>query len=345
MPRRAAAIFGYFPSQGTGLYRTVSEDLVERLGSIGWQVIWASAYPNRILRLLDTIATILRKRKHYDVAHVDVFSGLAFVLSECTCWALRLVKKPYILTLRGGNLPIFSQKNPNRVRRLLQSAEAVTAPSRFLLEALHPFRDDIQLIPNPISLDKYHFRLRNQPKANLLWLRSMHSVYNPTLAVRVIEVLRKRFPDIHLSMVGPDKGDGTVEEVRALIHTLGLEEHIDIIGGVPASEVPSWMDKADLFINTTNVDNTPMSVIQAMGSGLCVVSTNVGGLPALINDGIEGLLVPPNSVEAMSNAITRVLSEPGLAESMSRSAHQLTQSFDWSVVLQQWDRVFSGAIN
>jgi glycosyltransferase involved in cell wall biosynthesis len=345
MARRAAAIFGYFPSQGTGIYRTVSEDLVERLASIGWQVTWASAYPNRILRLFDTIAIIWRKREQYDVAHVDVFSGLGFVLTELTCWALHRLKKPYVLTLRGGNLPIYSQKHPNRVRRLLQSAVAVTAPSRFLQEALRPFRDDIQLVPNPISLDKYRFRVRSQPQPNLLWLRSMHSVYNPTLAVRVIALLRNSLPDVHLSMVGPDKGDGTVEAVAELIQTLGLEKHIDIIGGVPSSEVPDWMDKADIFLNTTNVDNTPLSVIQAMGSGLCIVSTNVGGLPALIDDGLEGLLVPPDNAEAMANAIVRVLTEPELAESLSRAAHACTRNFDWSVVLQQWDQLLSGAIN
>ncbi len=69
--------------------------------------------------------------------------------------------------------------------------------------------------------------------------------------------------------------------------------HVDFWASVEKSEVPAWLAKGDIFLNTTNVDNTPVSVIEAQAAGLCVVSTNVGGIPFLLENGKDALLVPP----------------------------------------------------
>ncbi|MBL8132712.1 MAG: glycosyltransferase family 4 protein [Anaerolineae bacterium] len=328
-------------SQGTGLYRFVLEELIERLPALGWRTLGASARHNRALRMLDVLATIWRARREYQVAHVDVFSGLAFIQAELSVGLLRLLGKPVVLTLHGGSLPEFSKRHPRRVRRLLNAADRVTAPSDYQRQALGALRGDIIVIPNAVALDSYHFRPREKPSPNILWLRAMHAIYNPTLAVEVIDRLRGRYPDIHLWMVGPDKGDGTLENVKTAIAAAKLDQHIEIIGGVPKTQVPTWMDRADILINTTNVDNTPVSLIEAMASGLCLVTTNVGGIPALIHDGVDGLLVPPADAEAMANAIVRLIEEAGLGAALSRQANAYAQGFDWSGVLRQWDDLLS----
>ena len=265
-------VLGFFSGRHSGMYRFVTEDLIDHLTAIGWQVTGASAYRNRPLRLIDMMLTSWRARPAYDVAVIDVFSGLAFRQAEANVWQLQRLKKPFVLTLHGGNLPEFSKKHPERVRRLLGAAAAVTAPSGYLRGALHHLRADIMLVPNPLDLSLYHYRQRGQFRPRLLYLRALHAVYNPMLAVRVVAHLRSSFPDIQLAMVGPDKGDGTLQAVQAEINRLGVGEQVKIIGGVPKSTVPSWHDQADIFINPTNVDNTPISLMEAMASGLCVVS-------------------------------------------------------------------------
>ncbi|HMV50604.1 MAG TPA: glycosyltransferase family 4 protein, partial [Blastocatellia bacterium] len=77
-------------------------------------------------------------------------------------------------------------------------------------------------------------------------------------------------------------------------------------------------------------------VIEAMAGGLCIVSTNAGGLPYLLEDGEDALLVPPNDPGAMAAAVRRLLTEAGLAERLSRNARRKAESFDWSAVLPQW---------
>ena len=100
-------------------------------------------------------------------------------------------------------------------------------------------------------------------------------------------------------------------------------------GRVPKAEVPQWLDRGDVFLNTTNVDNTPVSVIEAMACGLPVVSTAVGGVPYLIEHGKDGLLVPPSDARAMADAVRRLLKDPDLAEALARAARLKVEAWDW----------------
>src|SRR5207249_4816523 len=84
-------------------------------------------------------------------------------------------------------------------------------------------------------------------------------------------------------------------------------------------------------------DNAPVSVLEAMACGLPVVSTNVGGMPYLLEGGRTGLLTPPGNVEAMANAVIRLLREPELALRLARNARERAEEFDWAFVLPRWE--------
>jgi glycosyltransferase involved in cell wall biosynthesis len=81
-------------------------------------------------------------------------------------------------------------------------------------------------------------------------------------------------------------------------------------------------------------------VLEALACGLCIVSTNPGGIPYLLRDGWNALLVNQGDAGAMAAAVRRILTNPGLAESLSQNARRTAEQFDWSVTLPQWDDVF-----
>ena len=184
---------------------------------------------------------------------------------------------------------------------------------------MQEFRADLQLIPNLLDLKLYQFRERSRPQARLVWLRAFHHMYNPQLAPRVLALLASDFPEVELIMVGPDKGDGSLAAMQKVAIELGVDHRITITGKVPKSQVPFWMSQGDIFLNTTNVDNTPVSVLEAMASGLCVVSTRVGGIPCLLEHDRDALLVPPDNPAAMAGSVRRLLMESGLAARALRS--------------------------
>lgn len=321
--------------------RGVTENLAEELRARGAHVRMTSRQPGRIARLLDMVRTTWRSRQQCDVAVVDLYSGPAIVWAAAVCLVWRLAGKSYIFTLHGGNLPTFSARWPRLMRWVLHSAAAVTVPSPYLLDQMRTYRADLRLHPNGVNLDHHTFRPRAHVRPNLVWVRSFHHTYNPCMAVEVLAEVRRDFPEAALTMIGPDKGDGSRQATEAAAERLGVRDRVTFTGRVDARDVPAWLDRADIFLNTTNVDNTPVSVIEAMASGLGVVSTDVGGLPYLVQHEKEALLVPRADIAAMAAAVRRILRDPACAARLSSAARARAAQFDWSAVIPQWQRLLA----
>lgn len=333
--KNSILLIGNFLS-AQGVYG-VCEGLAERLTEAGHIVLHSSRKPNAAGRIVDMLSTVWRERRNYDVAQVDVFSGRAFLQAEAVCATLRLANKPYVLTLHGGNLPVFARQWPRRVRNLLHSAVAVTVPSRYLLEQMRAYHDRLHLLPNPLEVNAYSFKLRTVARPHLIWLRAFHELYNPSLAPRVLAALAKEFPEVRLTMIGPDKGDGSLPRTKGLARELAVSDRVLFTGAVPKRGVAAQLNKGDIFLNTTSVDNVPISVLEAMASGLCVVSTNAGGIPYLLEHERDALLVSPNDANEMAAAVRRILTDPKLAARLSAAARKKAEQHDWSNILPQWE--------
>jgi glycosyltransferase involved in cell wall biosynthesis len=327
---------------GSALERYPSADLAGHLSALGWTTLLTTRRESRLGRLADTLWTIFHKKTEFDLAVVDVFSGKAFGLAEATVHLLRFLGKPFILVLHGGNLPEFARRWPGRVRNLFAGARAITSPSNYLKERLSAFAPKIECLPNPINLADYNFRLRDNPQPELIWLRAFREIYNPVLAPKAFLELLPSQPHAHLTMAGPDKGDGSFQKTQAFVRQRNLEQFVTIRGPIEKKDVPGTLQKADIFLNTPSIDNAPVSVLEAMANGLCVVSTNVGGLSFMLEDETDSLLTGPDQPQFMVRAIERVLSEPGLAEFLSRNARAKAEQSDWERVLPRWQSLLLG---
>jgi glycosyltransferase involved in cell wall biosynthesis len=314
--------------------------LAEKLGENGFNSILTSSARNRVVRVAEMLVTTWLQRGAYDLAHVDVYSGAAFRWAEWVTVLLRTLKKPVVLTLHGGDLASFSRAHQRRVARLLSMADAVTTPSRYLANSVHEMRGDIEVIPNPIETSAYTYVERSHPAPKLVWLRSFHRIYDPVLAIRVLAKLTASGFDARLTMIGPDK-DGSLAETRAEAIRLGVLQRVHFVGGVPKSDVPRLLAECDIFLNTSTIDNTPVSVIEAMATGLLVVSTSVGGVPYLIDSGHDGILVGRGDADAMAEAVRQYLERPGFAARVSRNARAKAEKFSWDEVLPRWEELLT----
>lgn len=332
-------LVGNFLSSSVGA-RFVCEDLEVHLKKAGWRVLVTSTRHNRLARLLDMIATVIVKRNQYQVANIDIYSGLAFNWGEIVSVLLKLMKKPFLLTLHGGGLAELAADHPDRVKRLLSHAKTVTTPSHFLQNALHSICSDIIYLPNAIHVIHYPYELRSNPFPNLVWLRAFERIYHPEDAVRTLAIVLKEFPKAHLYLIGPDKGDGTFQEVEKQADSLNVRDKITFAGPVAKDEVPYWLNKGDIFLNTTSYESFGVSVIEAGAVGLPIVTTNIGELSYLWQDRRDALLVPVNDPQRMAQAVREILTEPGLAAGLSRNAREKAECFDWANILPQWEELF-----
>jgi glycosyltransferase involved in cell wall biosynthesis len=170
-------------------------------------------------------------------------------------------------------------------------------------------------------------------------MRSFHSDYNPLMALRVFEIVRRDHPDATLVMAGVDKG--LEDEAKNAAGKLGLKDAVRFPGFLdPAAKVREFA-AADIYLNTNRVDNTPVSVIEAAAMGLPVIATAVGGIPDLISDRQNGLLVPDDDDQRMADAALTLLADPALAGRLSRNGRALAERSSWTSVRREWERVFA----
>jgi glycosyltransferase involved in cell wall biosynthesis len=329
----------------SGKNLSVGEDLALQLRKNGWKVHLTSSKNNKIIRLFDMLLTILLRRKEYKLAQIDVFSGQAFMWALLSGHLLQVVNKPFILSLHGGSLPKFAVKYENRVKKLLLIATHVTTPSTYLHDFFIQYRKDISLIPNGIDLKNYQYIHRDYLKPTLMWLRAFHKIYNPSMAINVLSEIKKIFPDSSLTMIGPDKKDGSLLKVVENSKKLEIEHSVHIFDQIPKKEVPEWLQKGDIFLNTTNVESFGISVIEAAACGLCIVTTNAGELSNIWENEIDALLVPTGNDLAMSEAIIKLCSDIELARKLSLNGRRKAEMFDWSNILPKWLNLFNSILS
>ena len=124
--------------------------------------------------------------------------------------------------------------------------------------------------------------------------------------------------------------------LRELAHSLGLAEAVHFPGRVDNADMPALYATADLVLNTSTVDNMPISLLEAFASGVPVVSTDAGGIPDMVDDGITGLLVPVGDVQAMAAAAMRLLQDRALAARLTQAALSRVLAYQWTQVRERW---------
>ncbi len=329
-----------------GNKKSITPSTVDTLGEqlkASYDMVTCSEVPNKALRFLDMARHIIKHRKECELLIVDTYSTWNFYYALMTAFFGKLFHIPYIPILHGGDLPKRLKKHPKMSRYLFADAAKNVTPSIYLKEAFDKEGYETLYIPNNIELDAYTFRERENIEPKILYVRSFAKIYNTKMAIRAVKNLIEKYPNIELCMVGPDR-DGSLEETKAYAKELGLRDKVTFTGGLPKEEWLSLAQKYDIFINPTNFDNLPVSIVEAMALGFPIVSTNVGGLPYLIEDGVDGLLVDKNDDKAMSEKIEQLLSTPSLCKTLSHNGRKKADTYDWNVIKGQWDNIIKDII-
>ena len=299
----------------------------------------ASAKDNKALRLMEMLSLIWTNRKETDTVLIDTYGAKNFYYAYSIGKLCQQLDLPYIPILHGGNLPDRLEKSKSLSRSLFGNAKVNVAPSHFL----HDFFkaegfENTRIIPNSVTLADYPYLKREKFEPKFLWVRRFQDRYNPMLAVRVLEKLLRYYPAAEMCMVGPEK-DGSL--AKCIKYTRKRELPIIFPGKLKKKEWSALAVDYDFFLNSTDVDNTPISVIEAMALGLPVISTDVGGMPHLIEHGKDGILVPEKDARSMVIAILDLLKDQEKTRSIAIEANKKVQAFDWQVVKEKWMEVLA----
>ncbi len=311
---------------------------IETLGGFlemeDYKVYYASSKKNKIIRFLEMIFTTIWYSKKVNYVLIDTYSTQNFYYALVISQLCRVFNVKYIAKLHGGDLPNRLLKSPFFSNLIFKNAYKISAPSNYLMKAFEvKYAENLIYIPNTIEIEKYAFLKREYTYPKLLWVRSFSKIYNPKMAIDVLFNLKKIFPKVVLTMVGPDK-ENLIEDCKKYASELDVE--VNFTGKLAKEEWVNLSKEYNIFINTTHFDNTPISVIEAMALGLPVVSTNVGGIPYLLNHRKNGLLVGDSDVKGMTSEIVEILNNEILRDNITINARSTVESFDWTVIKQKW---------
>lgn len=319
-----------------GLNKTTIETLGENLKCEGFNIVSVSNKKSFLLRLLNMCWATLTIPK-VDFILIDTYSTRAFWYAFLCSQISRVRKIKYCPILHGGNLPIRLRKSPFFSSLIFKKAYKNVAPSNYLKYEFERLGyNNVIYIPNSIELDKYEFKFRKKIEPRLLWVRAFASIYNPEMAIHVFQKIKEKYPNASLTMIGPDK-DGSLKLIQQKAKEFNLE--VNFTGKLTKEEWHKLSEEQDIFINTTHFDNTPVSVMEAMALGLPVVSTNVGGIPYLIEDSKTGLLVNDNDTVDMTNKIVQLLQNENLTKDLSQNGRVLAESWGWENVKFFWQKL------
>lgn len=289
-------------------------------------------YVRTVVTSVAYVASLLRHIRKYDVIHVFSASYTSFVLAPTPALlAARLFRRPAILNYRSGE----AQDHFRRWRTAAPTArlaERMVVPSGYLVDVFREFGFEAQPIANSVDLSRYRFRVRSPARPRFLANRNFAPLYNVGCILRAFRIIQDAEPEAHLVVAG----DG---EERAMLHGLAqeLDLNVTFLGQVPPERMAELYDEADVYLNSSSIDNMPNSIVEAFASGIPVVSTDAGGIPYMVDSGRTGLLVPVDDHQALAAAALRVVREPELAEQFSRQGREQCEAqYAWGSVLGQW---------
>ena len=321
---------------GKGGNPTTVDVLGQKL-STDYDMVLGSSMRNPMLRLLHMWYLILRYSRSSNVLLLDTYSTRAFTFATSCGRLSKWLRLPYIPILHGGDLPKRYVRSNKRSQRFVEGAWKLISPSGYLKsETEKRFNCQVNVISNPLDLSFLPFTKRSEIKTiALLWVRAIAEIYDPLMVVDIVKELVDRGHHVFCTMVGPEK-DGSGTALKSRIKKEHLEGHFSITGALSRLQWVELSVKSNIFLNTTTVDNTPVSIMEAMALGFPVITSKVGGIPYLFQDVKEGIMVESRTANAFADEILKLYNNPEKVALLSVNARRKAETWDWEKTRLDW---------
>jgi glycosyltransferase involved in cell wall biosynthesis len=263
--------------------------------------------------------------------------------SGAVAWLLKAIYKiPYIVSLRGGDVPGFRPYDFKFFHKLIgpclhfiwHKASAVIANSQGLYDLAHAFDASIEIpiISNGVDGTRYTNEARAWSPPRLFSVGRIVYQKGLDLGLRALAQLKD------LDWLWSIAGDGPqMETLKSLARELGIAERVTFLGWQSREQLAMDYHQANLFLFPSRHEGMPNAMLEAMSSGLPVVATKIAGNEELVIEGETGFLIPSENVDALRDALRKILTDPSLREKMGAASRQrVEQEYSWENVARQY---------
>jgi glycosyltransferase involved in cell wall biosynthesis len=299
------------------------------------------AFGRGLVAFLVALAT-----KRPDLVHLHMSSYGSFARKAPLAWIARAARVPVVLHVHGSEFGVFYDQSPRLLKQIIRAtmtcAHSVIALGDRWAERLRAIAPDarVTVIPNAVRPRQAARDGDRQEPVHVVFLGAIGDRKG---AFMLLDAWARIMSDprcagaAHLTLAG----NGEVERARRAVERLGLEGSVRVTGWLPPAQAHDLVGSAQVLALPSRNEGQPMAVLEAMASGVCVVASNVGGLPDLIESGTTGLLVPPGEVEALVAALQHAITDHDARARLGRAAlERVRTEFDAAVVWRRIDALY-----
>jgi len=275
--------------------------------------------------------------------HVHSASRASFWRKAVLMALARAAGWPIVFHLHGGGFAEFHRDCKPWQRRIVRdfldhAACIITVSERWQAWMRQVTANPrVIAIPNPVELPKVVSTER--PGALVAFVGRIEGAKGVFDLVDAVNEVRGTLPAVRLDCAG----EGDVEAVRRHMAVRGMLADVRFCGWLSKRRREDLLGRAAVFVLPSHVEGLPMSLLEAMAAGCPVVATSVGGVPDVVADGVNGLLVRPGDREALALAIHRLLIDRALAGRLGAAARDtIRRRFTTEHALERLDQVYAG---
>ncbi|HEX6006227.1 MAG TPA: glycosyltransferase, partial [Burkholderiales bacterium] len=269
-------------------------------------------------------------------------SGWAWhLIAAPAIWIAWLRHRPAIVNYRGGEAETFLSRQSWLLRPTLRRAGRVVVPSRFLERVFRAHGITTEIVPNIVDLARFFPGNSRDAGWHVVVARNLEDIYDIPTALNAFARIYECHSQARLTIVGSGPA---LPALARIVDELGLRTAVTFTGRLDNERVAELYRSCDLMLNSSRVDNMPISLLEAMASGVPIVSTAAGGIPDLVDDGKTALLVPVGDERAMAAAALRVLTDRELACSLRSAGMEAAKRYTWTAVRPLLYAVYANAV-
>lgn len=289
-----------------------------------------------LIRLPIYLIGLVRRILRADVLHVFTAAFWPFILTTTPAILLgRLLGRPVILNYRDGRARDHLKYRV--VRWILRRATVLVFPSGFLKDLFAEFGLEGHVITNVADTTRFVFRRREPLQPVLISARLLEELYAVENTILAFELVRQSQPEARLIIVGDGDRRPALEAMVREREISGVE----FVGRVSHAEMGRWFDRADIMVNSSRIDNMPHCLIEAFAAGLPVVTTPSGGIPYIVQDGVNGLQVPMDDPKAMADAVAMLLVDVARTDQMvTAGLRAVHDRYSWNAARAEWSTLY-----
>lgn len=275
-----------------------------------------------------------------DVVHIFSASYWSFLLAPVPAIAIaRVLGRRVILNYHSGEAEDHLKHWGILVHPWLRMTDAIVVPSRYLegVFRAHGYRSTV--VPNMIDPTSFRFRIREPIRPRLLSMRNLEQHYRIDNTILAFSKIKARYPEATLIIAGYGSDESRLKQMVAEQNIRGAEFR----GRIEPEDMAGLCDEADVFVNSSIVDNQPLSILEAFAAGLAVVSTPTGDIRSMVEHGKTGWIVPPDDPQAMAGSICYILGHQEEARAVVCRARREVEKFTWPDVSHKWVDLYARA--